>query len=54
MVALTEAFDLLNRTYERYYEAEAHRIKGELLRKAGGLNAEAEAAESFHQGAEVA
>jgi predicted ATPase len=39
MRALDEAQEALNRTDERYYEAELHRLKGELLMKAQSLEA---------------
>jgi hypothetical protein len=31
LTALAEALDLVNTTGERFYEAELHRLKGELL-----------------------
>ena len=46
-----EALDVVQRTEERWWEAEVHRIKGELLKLSGELS-EAEA--SFRQAIEVA
>ncbi len=51
-LALTEeALDLVERTEERVWEAEAHRVKGELLQSSGRIS-EAEAC--FRQAIEVA
>src|SRR5262249_42501945 len=48
---LDEAFEILNRTGERFFEAELYRIKGALLLKSGAEN-DAEA--NFRQSIEVA
>ncbi|MGD2105536.1 MAG: hypothetical protein PVJ55_10550, partial [Anaerolineae bacterium] len=49
--AVTEALALVKDTSERYYDAELHRIRGQLLRQQGD---EAEAEASFHKAIEVA
>jgi predicted ATPase len=49
--ALAEALATRNRTGERFYEAEVHRLKGELLLMQGN---EAEAEASLHKAIEVA
>ena len=48
---MAEALATRNRTGERFYEAEVHRLKGELLLMQGD---EAEAETSFHKAIEVA
>ena len=48
---LAEALDVSHRTGERYYDAESHRLKGELLLLQGN---EAGAEASFHQAIGVA
>jgi predicted ATPase len=48
---LSKALDVVEKTGERYYEAELHRIQGELLRMKGD---EIQAEASFHQAIEVA
>jgi predicted ATPase len=60
LAILAETLDTVNRTGERFYEAEVHRLKGELLlkdeallRKGGRRKAE-EAEECFHQAIKVA
>jgi len=50
--AIDEAISHVQRTGERYYEAEVHRIKGELLRMKGADEAEVEG--HFQQAIEVA
>jgi predicted ATPase len=52
--AIAEALEHVERTDERYYEAELHRLKGELLLQRGGAGAEAEAEACFQKGIEVA
>lgn len=52
--ALSEAFALAERTDERFYEAEMHRLRGELLLARGGDGADAEAEASFRRGLELA
>ncbi len=49
--AVVEALTLVDATEERYYEAELHRLRGELLLNQGS---EAEAESSFHKAVEVA
>jgi predicted ATPase/DNA-binding SARP family transcriptional activator len=51
VITVDEALALVGQNDERYYEAESHRIKGELLLKRGD---EAEAEKSFHEALEVA
>jgi predicted ATPase len=51
--ALTEALALVNKTEARYYEAELHRVHGELLLLRNDLNA-AQAESCFRQAIEVA
>jgi predicted ATPase len=51
LAALDEALALVDRTDERYYEAELHRLKGELLLM---RSAQVEAEASFHKAIEVA
>ncbi|MCZ6876166.1 MAG: hypothetical protein O7G88_21985, partial [bacterium] len=50
LTALTEALALIEKTGERYYEAELHRLKGGLLLQTG----DAEAETCFHQALDVA
>jgi predicted ATPase len=57
LVLLAEALETVDRTGERYYEAEIHRLKGELLQQAeeGGPNASSESPEAcFLKAIEVA
>jgi len=51
LTTLAEALTLVEETDERHWEAELHRIRGELLRMQG---AEAEAEASFQRAIEVA
>jgi predicted ATPase len=51
---LSGALRTVNRTDERYYEAEVHRLRGDLLLAQGGVEAETEAEASFHKAIEVA
>jgi TOMM system kinase/cyclase fusion protein len=56
LTALEEAMTLIEKTSERYYEAELHRQRGELLllhAEGGGQNAELTAEESFQQALDV-
>jgi len=56
LAALEEALTLVEKTGERYYEAELHRQRGELLllhAEGGGQNAELTAKESFQQALDV-
>ncbi len=48
---LAEALDVVNKTGERWYEAELHRLRGELLLAQGD---DAEAETSFHKAIQVA
>ncbi|MBV7339893.1 hypothetical protein KFU94_69130 [Chloroflexi bacterium TSY] len=50
--ALAEALAIVEKTGERYYEAELHRLKGELLLKQGAADDEVEAC--FREAIEVA
>ena len=52
LAALAEALTIVDRTEERWYEAEVHRLQGELLRMQGADPAEVEAC--FRQAIEVA
>jgi predicted ATPase len=52
LAALAETLAVVNRTGERFYEAEAHRLQGELLRMQGADPAEVEAC--FRQAIQVA
>jgi predicted ATPase/class 3 adenylate cyclase len=52
--AIEEALSHVNETDERYYEAEAHRLKGELLLRQGLPGAAAAAEASFRKSLEVA
>jgi len=52
--AIAEALEHVERTGERYYEAELHRLKGELLLQRGKSGAEAEAEACFQKAIEVA
>jgi predicted ATPase len=54
LVAIDEALSHVNETDERYYEAEARRLKGELLLRRGGAGALAAAEASFQKSLEVA
>ncbi|MBN1220729.1 MAG: AAA family ATPase [Anaerolineae bacterium] len=55
LAVLAEALATVNRTGERFYEAEVHRLRGELLLKDEGGRQKAEAAEEcFHQAIKVA
>jgi class 3 adenylate cyclase/predicted ATPase len=49
---LAEALVVVNKSEERWYEAELHRLKGELLRQNGQTEAEVEAC--FHQAVDMA
>ncbi len=51
LALLDEALAFVEKTEERYFEAEVHRVKGELLRTSG---VEAEAEACFHQAIAVA
>ena len=51
---IEEALALVERTGERYYEAEILRIKGELLLKAAASNAQAEAESCYKRAIEIA
>src|SRR5262249_5136384 len=50
---LTEALTLVDTTGERWYEAELHRLKGELLLQLSAAN-QAEAESCFHQAISIA
>jgi DNA-binding SARP family transcriptional activator/predicted ATPase len=52
--SLAQALDLVQETDERYYEAELHRVRGELLRTRHAPGDEAEAEAAFHKAVEVA
>jgi len=52
LAMLTEGLDTVDRTGERFYESELHRLKGELTLMQGAHETEAEAC--FHQAIEVA
>ncbi len=52
LATLAEALDFVERTDERYYEAELYRLQGELLLQQSPDNA-AEAAASFHRALDV-
>ena len=52
LAALAETLAVVNRTGERFYEAEAHRLQGELLRMQGADLGEVEAC--FRQAIQVA
>ncbi len=52
LAALAEALAIVERTEERFYEAELYRLKGELLLAQEGKNEEVE--ECFHQALNVA
>ena len=54
LIAIEEALSHIEETAERYYEAEAHRLKGELLLRQGGAGALAAAEASFQKSLEVA
>jgi predicted ATPase len=54
LAAIAEALALVERTRERFYEAEIWRTKGELLLKAAASNAQAEAESCYHQAIEIA
>ena len=54
LAAIEEALSHVEETEERYYEAEAHRLKGELLLRRGGAGALAAAEASFQKSLEVA
>jgi len=53
LVAITEAFDLVTQTEERFSEAELHRVKGQLLLEGDAKN-EVEAESCFHRAIEIA
>jgi len=52
LTTLAEALAIAHRNEERFYEAEIHRLKGELLRMRGEVEAEIEAC--YHKAIEVA
>jgi predicted ATPase/class 3 adenylate cyclase len=54
LAAIEEALSHVEETEERYYEAEAHRLKGGLLLRRGGAGAVAAAEASFRKSLEVA
>jgi predicted ATPase len=54
LAAVTEALASVERTGERYYESELHRLKGELLLKSETDQQRAEAEACFHRALEVA
>jgi DNA-binding SARP family transcriptional activator/predicted ATPase len=54
LTTLAQALALVQETDERYYEAELHRVRGELLRAERGPDNEAEAEASFQKAVEVA
>jgi tetratricopeptide (TPR) repeat protein len=54
LAAIADALALVERTGERYYEAEILRIKGELLLKAAASNAQAEAEGCYNRAIEIA
>ena len=51
---MEEALAIVERTEERVYEAELHRLKGELVLQSGVRSLELEAEECFHQSIAVA
>lgn len=51
---IREAFALIDRTDERWWEADLHRLRGELLRSSGAGKADAEAEACFRRGIEIA
>ena len=53
LTALTDALDLVSKTAARYYEAELHRMRGELLLMQNNLNA-GQAESCFQRAIEVA
>jgi predicted ATPase len=54
LLLLNEALAVMDATKERAWEAELHRIKGELLLKPGAQYSQADAEACFHQAIEVA
>jgi predicted ATPase len=52
--AVAEALAIMDKTGERYYEAELYRLKGELLLQAGEGQQVLEAEAGFHQALSVA
>lgn len=54
VLIVDDALASTERTHERYYEAELHRLKGELLLKSPQANARPEAEACFHRALEVA
>jgi DNA-binding SARP family transcriptional activator/predicted ATPase len=54
LTSLDQALALVQETDERYYEAELHRVRGELLRARRAPGDEAEAEASFHKAIQVA
>lgn len=54
LVAVAEALAAVDRTGERYYEAELHRLRGELLLQSGAGNKSAEAVRCFHRAIDIA
>jgi predicted ATPase len=54
LTIMHQALALVEETDERYYEAELHRVRGELLRARRAQGDEAEAEASFHKAIEVA
>ena len=55
---MAEAIAIMGKTGERYYEAELHRLKGELILRGSGVEAEpgvqTEAEECFRKAIEIA
>jgi DNA-binding winged helix-turn-helix (wHTH) protein/predicted ATPase len=47
LAAIEEAMAVIDRTSERFYEAELHRVKGELLLQSGAQDPQSEAASCF-------
>jgi tetratricopeptide (TPR) repeat protein len=54
LAAIAEALARVERSGERYYEAEIWRIKGELLLKAAASNAQVEAERCYHRAIRIA
>ncbi len=53
LAAIDRAFGVLNRHNERYYEAELHRLKGELLLIQDGTSSESEVESCYQKALEV-
>jgi predicted ATPase len=52
--ALTEALTLVDKSGERFYEAELYRLKGELVLQSGVWSRESEAEQCFQKAIEIA